>query len=116
VVGGERVKLCQTTTRSRSCALSQHQRDRQPKSKIVIGERTSFIMDPVTWTALSHESLIGPPSALVNIDDFLRGARDNSTPVFNPSAPLQPVPDGVDPDAIVSECRWVAHISYTIIP
>jgi len=76
-------------------------------------------MKPVTWSALAHESLIGPPSELVNIDDFLRGARDNSAPVFTPSALLQQAADDVDlaqQGAIMSECRWVTHISYMIIP
>lgn len=58
-------------------------------------------MNPVTWSALSHESLIGPPSELVNVDDFLRGARDSS-------ALLQQAADDVDPAQqgdIEAECR-----------
>ncbi|KAH9061338.1 snRNA-activating protein of 50kDa MW C terminal-domain-containing protein [Lactarius vividus] len=56
-------------------------------------------MNPVTWSALSHESLIGPPSKLIDIGDFLRGTRDN--------APLQQAADDVGPaqqGAIMSEC------------
>ncbi|KAH9037854.1 hypothetical protein EDB85DRAFT_2197055 [Lactarius pseudohatsudake] len=48
-----------------------------------IGPRPSF-MNPVTWSALSHELLIGPLSELVDLGDFLRGARDNSVSVFTP--------------------------------
>ncbi|KAH9016101.1 hypothetical protein EDB84DRAFT_1443249 [Lactarius hengduanensis] len=48
-----------------------------------IGPRPSF-MNPVTWSALSHELLIGPLSELVEVGDFLRGARDNSASVFTP--------------------------------
>ncbi|KAF8274461.1 snRNA-activating protein of 50kDa MW C terminal-domain-containing protein [Lactarius quietus] len=59
-------------------------------------------MNPVPWTALSHESLIGPSSELVNVGDFLRGASD----VFTPSA-LQEAADDADSTqqgAIMSEC------------
>ncbi|KAH9178250.1 hypothetical protein EDB89DRAFT_1930202 [Lactarius sanguifluus] len=63
-------------------------------------------MNPVTWSALSHESLIGPPSELVDVGDFLRGARDNSASVFTPLALLQQAAN-VGPaqqGAIMSEC------------
>ncbi|KAI9442163.1 snRNA-activating protein of 50kDa MW C terminal-domain-containing protein [Lactarius indigo] len=64
-------------------------------------------MNPVTWSALSHESLIGPPSELVDVGDFLRGARDSLAPVFTPSTPLQQAVADIDPaqhGAIMSEC------------
>ncbi len=64
-------------------------------------------MNTVTWSALSHESLIGPPSELINIGDFSRGARDD-TALFMPPTVLQQVAEGVDPtrrEAILSECR-----------
>ncbi|KAH9031059.1 hypothetical protein EDB84DRAFT_1676809 [Lactarius hengduanensis] len=41
-------------------------------------------MNPVTWSALSHELLVGPLSELVDVGDFLRGACNNSASVFTP--------------------------------
>jgi len=64
-------------------------------------------MHSVTWTAASHESLIGPPSELIHINDFLRDARDSAA---LESDHLQHVSESVDPaqqDTIASECRWV---------
>ncbi|KAH9083455.1 snRNA-activating protein of 50kDa MW C terminal-domain-containing protein [Lactarius deliciosus] len=64
-------------------------------------------MNPVTWSALSHESLIGPPSELIDVGDFLRGTRDSSASVFTPLAPLQQAADDVgsgQEGAIESEC------------
>ncbi|KAH9960424.1 snRNA-activating protein of 50kDa MW C terminal-domain-containing protein [Russula dissimulans] len=65
-------------------------------------------MGSVTWSAASHESLIGPPSELINIADFLRSARNSGAyPFAAPDAPQQIV-EGVDhqpQDSILSECR-----------
>jgi hypothetical protein len=64
-------------------------------------------MHSATWTAASHESLIGPPSELIHIIDFLRGSRDS---VALTSAHLWHVSEDVDSaeqDPIMSECRWV---------
>ncbi|KAF8482904.1 snRNA-activating protein of 50kDa MW C terminal-domain-containing protein, partial [Russula ochroleuca] len=55
----------------------------------------------------SHESLIGPPSELIHIDDFLRSSCESAARVFTlPGLPEQ-ISEGVDPelqDSIVSEC------------
>ncbi len=69
-------------------------------------------MGSVTWTAASHESLIGPPSELIHIDDFLCGARDSAALRLTASDHPQHSVEGVDPapqDLIVSECRWVSR-------
>jgi len=67
-------------------------------------------MSSVTWSAASHESLIGPPSELIHIDDFLRGARDSTA--LESDHPRH-VDESVDPvhsqDPIASECRWVSR-------
>ena len=67
-------------------------------------------MSSVTWSAASHESLIGPPSELIHIDDFLRGARDSAGLESDHPQDLNervvPVPPQ---DPIASECRWVSR-------
>lgn len=72
---------------------------------------TPLTMSSVTWSPASHESLIGPPSELIHIDDFLRSARDSAEHVFVAPDPLQQA-ERVEPmpqDPVVSECRWVSH-------
>lgn len=70
-------------------------------------QRSSQEMGSVTWSAATHESLIGPPSELIHIDDFLRGARDSAAlPSDHPGhvdddESIDPVPQ----DPIASECR-----------
>lgn len=107
----ERVKRCQTTTRPNH--VTHLNVGVTTSASASAQDRYSSMNSVTTWTALSHESLIGPPSELVNIDDFLRGARENSAP---PSAILQQAASPVQLDAIISECRWVPHISYSITP
>ncbi|KAI0264797.1 hypothetical protein BGY98DRAFT_1039103 [Russula aff. rugulosa BPL654] len=61
-------------------------------------------MASATWTAASHESLIGPPSELIHINDFLRSSGDSGADV--PTVPEQSS-EGIDPtlhDSIASEC------------
>ncbi|KAH9979175.1 snRNA-activating protein of 50kDa MW C terminal-domain-containing protein [Russula compacta] len=63
-------------------------------------------MSSVTWSPASHESLIGPPSELIHIDNFLRSARDSAEHVVVAPDPLQQV-EHVEPmpqDPVVSEC------------
>jgi len=59
----------------------------------------------VTWSAASHESLIGPPSELIHIDDFLRGARDSAVLVSDHPRHVDESVDPVPQDPIASECR-----------
>ena len=66
-------------------------------------------MGSVTWSAASHESLIGPPSELIHIDDFLRGARDSAVLVSDYPRHVDESVDPVPQDPIASECRWVSH-------
>ena len=65
-------------------------------------------MAAAPWSAASHESLIGPPSEFINIDDFLRRSRESAARVSAvPDVPEQ-FSEGVDPelqDSIASECR-----------
>ncbi len=66
----------------------------------------------VTWTAASHESLIGPPSELIHIGDFLRSSRDSAADVLSvPDLPEQSSEsiDAALQDSIVSECRCVCR-------
>ena len=69
-------------------------------------------MTSVPWSAASHESLIGPPSELIHINDFLRSSCESAARVFTvPDLPQQ-FPEGVDPalqDSVVPECRWVSR-------
>lgn len=87
----------QTKDASRSCAAFQEQRDLTP-------------MAAAPWSAASHESLIGPPSEPIHIDDFLRSSRESAARVLTvPDLPEQ-LSEGVNPelqDSIASECRWV---------
>ena len=64
-------------------------------------------MGSVTWSAASHESLIGPPSELIHIDDFLRGARDS--PAVSEPPHISESIDLVLEDPIAFECRWVSR-------
>ena len=70
-------------------------------------------MASVPWSAASHESLIGPPSELIHINDFLRNesaARVLTVPDLPPLVPedaIDPVLQDLDQDSIASECRWV---------
>ncbi len=67
---------------------------------------------PVTWTAASHESLIGPPSELIHINDFLRSSHDSIAHVLTEPDLLRHSSEGIDPapqDSIASECRWVSR-------
>ena len=69
-------------------------------------------MAAAPWSAASHESLIGPPSELINIDDFLRSSRESAARVFTVSDVSERISEGVDPelqDSIASECRWVSR-------
>lgn len=67
-------------------------------------------MAAAPWSAASHESLIGPPSEPIHIDDFLRSSRESAARVLTvPDLPEQ-LSEGVNPelqDSIASECRWV---------
>jgi hypothetical protein len=105
----ELVKPCQTTTRP-GHVIGLNVSVTSGNASASAQDRHSSMNSVTTWTALSHESLIGPPSEPINIDDFLRGACENSAP---PSAILQQT---AQHDAIISECRWVAHISHSIVP
>jgi hypothetical protein len=65
-------------------------------------------MASVLWSAASHESLIGPPSELIHIDDFKRSSRESVGCVDLP----QEFSEDIDPvlqESIVSECRWVSR-------
>ena len=70
-------------------------------------------MASVLWSAASHESLIGPPSELIHINDFLRSesaTRVLTVPDLSQQAPedtIDPVLQDQDQDSIASECRWV---------
>ena len=66
-------------------------------------------MGSVTWSAASHESLIGPPSELIHIDDFLSGARDTAALASNPPQDINESVDLVLQDPIAFECRWVSR-------
>lgn len=66
-------------------------------------------MGSVTWSAASHESLIGPPSELIHIDDFLSGARDSAALGSNPPQDINESVDLVLQDPIAFECRWVSR-------
>jgi hypothetical protein len=68
----------------------------------------------VTWMAASHESLIGPPSELINIHDFLRGTSDSGALAPDHPRHLVEGVDSVQQDTVVSECRWVSHINDSI--
>jgi hypothetical protein len=67
-------------------------------------------MASVTWTPASHESLIGPPSELIHINDFLRSSGDGAADVPMVAGLPEQSSEGIDPalcDSIASECRWV---------
>jgi hypothetical protein len=76
-------------------------------------------MSTVTWTAVSQESIIGPPSELIHIDHFLSDARNNEARAFMTSGHSQQAAGGgadfVPQDDIASECRLVSHTSNWII-
>lgn len=69
-------------------------------------------MASVTWTAASHESLIGPPSELIHINDFLRSSGDSTPDVPTVADLPERSSEGIDStlyDSIASECRWVSR-------
>jgi hypothetical protein len=70
-------------------------------------------MSSATWSAASHESLIGPPSELIDIEEFLRSARDSAAQ----DLPHEVAEDVVDmpQGSIARECRW-APCTQTIEP
>jgi hypothetical protein len=67
--------------------------------------RFAFRMGSVPWTAASHESLIGPPSEPIHIDDFLSSIRDSAAFGFTPSNGVAESVDPVTQDPVASECR-----------
>jgi hypothetical protein len=73
-------------------------------------------MSTVIWTAVSQESIIGPPSELIHIDDFLGDARNNEACGFMTSGlAAGGGADFVPQDDIASECRLVSHTSNRIM-
>jgi hypothetical protein len=69
-------------------------------------------MASATWTAASHESLIGPPSELIHINDFLRSSGDSAADVPTVADLPEQSSEDIDPalyDSIASECRWVSR-------
>jgi hypothetical protein len=100
-------KVSQTKDAFKSCASSGVQRDLT----------RSAPMASVPWSPASHESLIGPPSELIHIDDFLRS--ESAARVLTvPDLPQQLSESVIDPvlqdqDSIASECRWVSRTNNT---
>ncbi len=69
-------------------------------------------MASVTWTAASHESLIGPPSELIHINDLLRTSGNSVVDVPTVADFPEQSSESIDPalyDSIASECRWVSR-------
>lgn len=104
-------KVSQTKRRVRSCAIWSGQRD---LISLCSRTHTNDKMASVTWTAASHESLIGPSSELIHINDFLRSSGDSAAGVLPTAAgiPEEQSSEGIDPalnDSIASECRWVSR-------
>ena len=97
-------KVSQTEDASGHVPFGWGQRD-----LISLARSASHTMASATWTAASHESLIGPPSELIHINNFLRSFGDSGADV--PTVPEQSS-EGIDPalhDSIASECRWVSR-------
>ena len=105
-------KVRQTKGRVRSCAVWWGQRDLISLTLSLTLSAASHTMASVTWTAASHESLIGPPSELIHINDFLRGSGDSAADVPTVTDFPEQSSEGIGPtlyDSIASECRWVSR-------
>ena len=106
IVVGEKAHATQSEPnkgRVRSCAIWWGQRD-------LISHSLAHTMASVTWTAASHESLIGPPSELIHINDFLHSSGGSVANVPTAADLSEQSSEGIDPTlygSIASECRWV---------
>jgi hypothetical protein len=69
-------------------------------------------MASALWTATSHESLIGPPSELIHVDDFQRSSCESA--VLTAPELLEEISEDIDPalqESVASECRWVSRMN-----